>query len=303
MRTVRVPGKVMLSGEYAVLHGGTAILVPVPRYLTVTEAQSTDPERQSPVIRAALDFPLEETDEFEREHCLSGVSIDHSEFFGKDADGNLVKLGLGSSAAEAVGIIALRFERSGLSWSENRDTIAAHADEVHRKVQGGIGSGADIAVCAYREPISFRRNQGPCTTTPIQEPKYKIPMHLAWTGIPADTRRMVKDFDMWLSRRESAAADLVSNLVESSHEIADVWFQSPVDVLFARLDRFCSALQQCMDAANISHRLPIHDKLESWAKGYGGRAKPTGAGGGDMILLVGDLPVNELDMMVIAIRS
>ncbi len=303
MRTVRVPGKVMLSGEYAVLYGGTAVLVPVPRYLTMTEAQSTDPELQSPVIRAALDFPLEETEEYEQEHCLPGVSIDHSEFFKKDADGNPVKLGLGSSAAEAVGIIALRLERAGLGWSENRETIATYADKIHRKVQGGIGSGADIAVCAYRESISFRKDQDTCTVKPIQKPTHNIPLHLVWTGQPADTRQRVRNFDTWLSREELAAADLLSSLVESSHEIADVWFQSPIDVLFAYLDRFCSALQKCMDAANIPHRLPIHDKLESWAKKHGGRAKPTGAGGGDMILLVGDLPVNELDMMVITIHA
>ncbi len=224
MRTVRVPGKVMLSGEYAVLYGGTAGLVPVPLYLTITEAQSTDPERQSPVIRAALDFPLEETEEFEREHCLPGVSIDHSEFFGKNANGNLVKLGLGSSAAEAVGIIALRFERAGLGWSGNRETIATYADKIHRKVQGGIGSGADIAVCAYREPVSFKRDQDSCTIRSIQKPEHNIPLHLAWTGQPADTRQLVRDFDTWLSRGVPVAADLLSNLVESSHEIADVWF-------------------------------------------------------------------------------
>ncbi len=293
----------MLSGEYAVLHGGTAVLIPVPRYLTISEAQSTDPDQQSPVIRAALDFPLEETEEFEQEHCLPGASIDRSEFFSKDVDGNLVKLGLGLSATEAVGIIALRFERAGLDWSENRETIATHADKVHRKVQSGIGSGADIAVCAYREPISFKKDPDSCTIRPIQKPEHNIPLHLTWTGKPADTRQLVRDFDTWLSCGEPAAADLLFDLVESSHEIADAWFQSSVDALLACLDRFCSALQECMDAANIPHRLPIHGKLESWAKKHGGRAKPTGAGGGDMILLVGNLPVNELDMMVYTIHA
>jgi mevalonate kinase len=302
MKSVRVPGKVMLWGEYAVLHGGTAVLVPVPRYLTVTEAQTMEPERQSPIIRTALDFQMEETDEFEQVHCLPGVSIDHREFSARGADGNLLKLGLGSSAAEAVGIIALRFERAGLGWSENRETIASYADIVHRKVQGGIGSGADIAVCAYREPVSFKKDQNSCAINPLPKPEYDIPLHLVWTGQPADTRQLVRDFDTWLSRGEPASADLLANLMESSHEVAGVWFRSSVDVLFACIDRFCSALRECMEAANIPHRLPIHDRLESWAKEHGGRAKPTGAGGGDMILLVGDLPVNELDKMVIPIH-
>jgi len=302
MTSVQVPGKVMLSGEYAVLYGGTAVLVPVPRYLTVAESPQRDQEWKSPVTQAALGFALKETEEFEREHGAPKLLIDSSDFFERDPDGNRVKLGLGSSAAEAVGVIALRFERAGLCWSENSDKIAIYADRIHRKVQGGVGSGADIALCSYREPIRFRRDQASWSVAPIHKSRDNVPMRLAWSGQAADTRRMVRDFDAWLSSGEPVA-DLLSDLVESSNEIADAWFRSSRDILFAHLDRFCSALRGCMQAAGIPHRLPIHDELERWAKKHGGRAKPTGAGGGDMILLVGDLPVHELDLTVIRLDT
>jgi phosphomevalonate kinase len=301
MISISVPGKLMLSGEYAVLRGGTAVLVPISRYLTVAESLVADSSRQSPVIRAALAFPIEETEKFERDHGLPCVSIDYTGFSHRDSSRKTVKLGIGSSAAEAVGIVALRFERAGLAWSKNRNKIASYAHTIHRQAQGGIGSGADTALCAFREPIEYTMGHGP---HPIEfEPKTDIPLHAVWSEHPSDTRKMVADFESWLSRGEPAAAALLSRLVESSRELADTWFRTPQDILFQQLDRFCSALHTCMEAAAIQYRLPIHHELESWAEKQGGRAKPTGAGGGDMILLVGDLPVSELGMTVIPLHT
>ena len=42
MTSVRIPGKVMLSGEYAVLYGGTAAMAPVPRFLQADAATNTN---------------------------------------------------------------------------------------------------------------------------------------------------------------------------------------------------------------------------------------------------------------------
>ncbi len=301
MTSVRVPGKVMLSGEYAVLHGGTAALITVPRHFSISESAFPESQLQTPVIKAALRQPIEETAQYERKNGLPNLSFDPSEFFSEDFDGKLAKLGLGLSAAEAVGVVALRFERAGLGWSENREKIAEYAARIHSEVQGGRGSGADVIACAYGEPVKFRRDEDGYSVEPIHPSGKSVPLHLVWTGQPADTRQMVEGFNGWLLSHGQHAAGLLSELVESSHRAADAWFTSLEDVLFACLDRFCSALQACMEAAELRHKLPIHYELEDWARDHGGRAKPTGAGGGDMILLIGSLPVEKLDMMVMRI--
>jgi mevalonate kinase len=48
----------------------------------------------------------------------------------------------------------------------------------------------------------------------------------------------------------------------------------------------------------MAYMLPVHARYEEWARRHGGRAKPTGAGGGDMILLVGELPLAQLNVDV-----
>jgi mevalonate kinase len=287
----------MLSGEYAVLRGGTAVLVPVPRHLTISEAKGNKAQCLSRVMEISLEYSMEETREYEELHGPPRVTIDDGSFFSSDSGGGLVKLGLGLSAAEAVGIVALRFERAGLNWLENRGTVFGHAEKIHRLAQAGIGSGADVALCAYGQPIRYRKGKHGCMVDPIHRRATAVPLSLAWTRQPADTRRMVKGFDDWTAGQGPLAARLLRELVQSSNEMAAAWSEASPEVLYGQLDRFCAALEDCMHAARIPYELPIHRELGSWARGHGGRAKPTGAGGGDMILLVGDLPLDELDMI------
>ena len=95
MKTIHIPGKVMLSGEYAVLYGGTAVLMPVPRYLKLSDSKASDQNDYSPMVRAALDYPILELKDYENKYGKPSVIIDSSEFFGADNEGRRIKLGLG----------------------------------------------------------------------------------------------------------------------------------------------------------------------------------------------------------------
>lgn len=289
--SVRVPGKVMLSGEYAVLHGGTAVLLPVNRFLEVRETGKA--EALPPAAAAAFEQPIPE----ERDtKPLLGVQIEREEFFTENAAGELRKLGLGGSAAETVGVIALRFERMGLPWREHRRRIAEIADEAHRRAQGGRGSGADVWACALGIPITFRLGlSGPdVETIDASVEAYRVPLHLAWTGESANTRDLVDRFESWLADDPFADGEL-ARLIDASDELARHWLRSPLEELLDPFDAFVARMAEIARAAQIPWKLPVHEELDEWARSRGGRAKPTGAGGGDLVLLVGELPLKELD--------
>lgn len=294
MTKIRVHGKVMLSGEYAVLHGGTAVLMPVPNYLIIEESGQDKSEHLSPLVKKALEYPIDAVKSFENSNPLRGIYVDDSQFYSENPDGKRVKLGLGLSAAEAVGVIALRYERAGFAWSENREMLIRHAFNVHDQVQGGMGSGADIAACVAGCPIKFRRKNNYMQVDPIDaEHAHPLPhLKLVWTGLAADTRDYVRRFSEWLSH-DSNSNEMLEKLIHASDLLADAWFVKPREELFQKIDDFDSLMHQISDDANLGMYLPIHEELSKWAKQNGGRAKPTGAGGGDMILLVGDLPVRD----------
>ncbi len=292
MKTIQVQGKVMLSGEYAVLYGGTAVLAPVPCYLKLAVSNDVDPGASSPMVEAALKYPIAELADYESANGKPKIAVDSSEFFSADAEGNKIKLGLGLSSAEAVGVIALRFERAGFKWIKNRGLIWEYADNIHRHVQHGLGSGADVAACTFGEPIKFRRKDDKPHVEQItaDQKHHKIPLRLIWTGVTADTRQMITRFADWLGRGGKIAENLLERLIESSHNLAKSWFTEPANILFENLDLYTSLMTEIAGQAGFQYNLPIHNEIAQWAKKHGGRSKPTGAGGGDMILLIGDLP-------------
>ncbi|MBD3234036.1 MAG: hypothetical protein GF315_09980 [candidate division Zixibacteria bacterium] len=303
--TVAVPGKVMLSGEYAVLYGGSAVLSPVPRYLKVAESDSPTPENENPIVKNAMQYPIPELLDCEHNYPLRGVNVDRSDFYFSDGRAVEVKLGIGSSAAEAVGVIALRFERAGLSWDRNKRLVAKYAIDSHTIAQGGRGSGADVAVSAYGEPIIFKRSEGGISIKVLktQSPDYRIPINLVWTGKSADTREFVTKFNQWVKISGRDDKQILKNMIAKSDELVEQWFKAPPSELYDILDEYTSLVMECCSNAGISYRMPVHDELKRWAVDNGGYAKPTGAGGGDMVLLLGELPLNELSSPCIEVVS
>jgi len=303
LKKIRVPGKVMLSGEYAVLYGAKSVLAPVPRFIEVIELSQSPDAAYSPVIRSALNQGIPEIAEFENIPGLPRLKVDCEQFFVKRKD-EMIKLGLGCSAAEAVGVIALRFERAGKPFADYKDAVLEHALKAHNRAQGGLGSGADIAACAYGMPIKYRVSQDghQLETININDSANQLPMNLLWSGKSADTREMVAKFQSWIDSG-GKSKDLLGNLIRASDNLADAWFKVSQEDLFDFLGRHAKAMRECALASGIEYEIPVHKEIARWTEKHGGRAKPTGAGGGDMILLLGDLPVKELDGLLIPLSE
>ena len=61
-------------------------------------------------------------------------------------------------------------------------------------------------------------------------------------------------------------------------------------------------MKEISKSAGISYFMPVHTQLDAWARRHGGRCKPTGAGGGDMVLMAGELPLDQLPRLCIPLR-
>ncbi len=303
LKKIRVPGKVMLCGEYAVLYGAKSLLVPVPRFIEVAEINHHPDMVYSPAVQSALDHPIPEIAQFETKHGLPYLKINHEQFF-IEQDNRKIKLGLGSSAAETVGVIGLRFKRAGKPFADYKDVVLKHALEAHNRAQAGLGSGADIAACAYGVPIKYRMKPigYELETIDINHTQSKIPMNLCWSGKAANTREIVAKFQSWVNSG-GQAKELLDQLISVSNDLADAWFGESQEGLFYLLDQHALAMRECALASGIEYEIPVHREIADWAYKHSGRAKPTGAGGGDMILLLGDLPIDKLEGMIIQLSG
>jgi phosphomevalonate kinase len=132
----RAPGKLVLSGAYAVLEGAPCLVAAVDRY--VHADASRPPPFVPDEVRAAIE----------------AGAIAHAPWFDATAlreqapDGSSRKLGLGSSAAILVASLGAALGDSHAGDHTLRDAVFPIALAAHRKAQGG-GSGVDVAASTF----------------------------------------------------------------------------------------------------------------------------------------------------------
>ena len=161
-----VPGNILLAGEYAVLEeGGLGLACAVePRVVVTTRAAATlrivgnfgrgavtwpDDSPGSDLFEVVVRHLVETRSGFRPEELPVEVTVDSSTFY--TADGR--KRGLGSSAAAVAALLAALDTISHARRNESDAACAARlfpeSVALHRKLQGGRGSGYDVAASLF----------------------------------------------------------------------------------------------------------------------------------------------------------
>lgn len=280
------PGKLILSGEYAVLDGAPAVCMALDRRARVTvEAGDEDFCTISAPGFSATQGQFRAGPEGiewlagEKEFALVGhtwnavgmsaaqpvsMTIDTREFV-HDETGE--KIGIGSSAAVAVALAM------ALCRLENLDADAgALANSAHRAFQGGLGSGADIACSSLGGLVYYRMNG-------FERRRIAWPDGLAcgvvWVGVPASTREKL------LRLKEQDTQVSGAALFLASQRIARAWAAGAVGQILAQYQDYNLVLREF----SADHDLGIfdagHAELTELAAESGAVYKPCGAGGGD----------------------
>ena len=262
----RAPGKLFLSGEYAVLRGAPAIACAVGRHVKVrflAGAAGEQPEaaRWRESARQALRRHGFDTDAADRP-----LAIDSRALY--TAEGT--KLGLGSSAAVAVGVTGLLLASSGPV--PGVDVQLRVATDLHRARQGPGGSGADIAASLYGGVIAVAGNS-------VETVRWPDGLHCAvlWTGIGADTGEAIARFRNALDGEARTPAEELSL---AAVKVRKAWNRG-VDGILTALEDYARAWRALDGAAQIGVYSREHRRLDRLARAANCVYKPSGAGGGD----------------------
>jgi len=285
------PGKVVLSGEYAVLDGAPAISMAVNRRARAAVVASTRDQHSVVAPGYSSTEGLFRADNEQIEWLAGGgeyglvdcvwrelqpvtdgyvtLMLDTREFV-DEASGD--KTGIGSSAALAVALAA------ALGGFCDADVdLAAAAGRAHHAFQGGKGSGVDIANSALGGLIEYRMGQ---TAVPLQWPD-GLHFALLWSGVPASTEDRVSRMQQAISRDSRAA------LSEASEQLAAHWQAGQSTQLLQAYPSYCETLR----TFSIDHDLGVfdagHDSVYTAARSSGLVYKPCGAGGGDVGIVMG----------------
>jgi phosphomevalonate kinase len=280
------PGKVVLSGEYAVLDGAPAVCMAVDRRANVKVTgvdgdwhRVSGPGHSSVEGRfvadgATIDW-LRGADEYAVVDAVwrtlrpagkdrLSIELDTRSFVDQESG---KKIGVGSSAALTVALVA--------ALSKSTDVLGG-AIRAHKMFQHGAGSGVDVATSVSGGLIEYRMQE-----TAISRLRWPagLAYRLIWTGVPVSTRLKL-DRLAGIGHQSSSDA-----LAAAAENMATAW-QSASSVM-RQYPTYIEALRRF----SVDHDLGIfdagHDRLVTEAAAMGLVYKPCGAGGGDVGILLG----------------
>lgn len=272
----RAPGKIVLSGAYAVLEGAPAIVTAVSRYVVADASRPA--ALVTDEVRAAID---------------AGV-IERAPWFDASAlrtplpDGTSRKLGLGSSAAILVAsITALAGAR--LRHHAPDTTLAAAvfpaAYRAHRSAQPG-GSGIDVAASVFGGTIAASIREGELAIAPHRLPAGTV-VEVFASPVSASTGDLIRKVRAFASADPARYRRLLDAAARGSEAaIAATTPAELVAAIAAQLD----ALAELGDASGAGIVTPEAAAIRPEAAAEGAIFGPSGAGGGDIAVHLGAGP-------------
>jgi len=286
------PGKIVVSGEYAVLVGAPALVAAVDRRVVCTLRDSAGggwrftthgfaPDARHTLAALAVGADLARRDPaYLCQHVLrhlqlvgirvdglpAHLDIDIDSRAGFDGD---KKLGIGTSAAVCCALTGALLACIGARLDVLPIALAAH-----RAAQGGRGSGLDVATSCEGGLVRFEGAVPPR----VERVAFPRVSHMAiWTGASADTREHLVQFDAW---RAGTIPDALKTLIAAAGRVADA--VSDGEAFMRQLRAYAAALQSLDDIAHLGIFGTAHHLLTRLAEEYGVVYKPCGAGGGDL---------------------
>ena len=283
----KAPGKLFLCGEYAVLEGAPAILLAMPQQAEVNirlvdDGELTlvsDTRRVCSLPQALGETPLvdsvmaslsaKELAPDMLEYYAAGrlsMALDTSSFHRQGQ-----KLGLGSSAALTVALIKAL---TGLSAPA---ALIPLASDAHRRLQGGYGSGADIALSVLGQDIIFRQHQAP---TPVFLPA-DIHILYIWTGQAASSQEYLSRLEAWHQTWPRNYQVIINALCLSAEQAAQHLCQQDTQALLSALGAYDRLLEGLSCMSELHFYNPAHIAMRKQVESAGCIYKLSGAGGGD----------------------
>lgn len=294
------PGKMLLIGEYAVLHGAPALVMALNRRVDVRlfvgkggritcTASPLGVSRQEidlngDMVQPELELVRHILRAFARKypHLEPAKWSFHVELCSKSFYQGATKLGIGSSAAVAVALWGALFGFFLRERVLNKDAEFAAIREAHLGFQDGQGSGVDIAASLFGGLLEYR----------MSDSVRVLPHPPVWdwtilcTGRAASTKELTRAVEDVLEDDESAQQHL-RRMADIAGRAASSWHREAYQDVLSALAEYQEAMDTLGQIAGTDIISAEHRLLQKAMVGEGTVYKTSGAGGGDIGFVMG----------------
>jgi phosphomevalonate kinase len=266
------PGKILLSGAYAVLDGAPAVVLAISRGAVADTSKKADHVSD------------------ELGHALSGTSVAPPHVSVAALFEGEKKLGLGASAAglvSALGALAAE-EGKDLSQIEVRLSLFERARAAHAAAQSG-GSGVDVAASVYGGLLAYSITPTRANVEALHFPEGLV-VEAYFSGASASTQSMRARVDALKETDRVRHQELMRPLTLASVAAKAALARGAVDDFIASIHDTVRALDDLGRAADAPIVLPAFKEIAAIAEAEGAAFTGSGAGGGDIAVYIGKTP-------------
>lgn len=282
-----IPGSLMLLGEHAVLCGSHAIVCAINRYLTVTLVPRSDQiininsslfgECQQEINSIHLVPPFQ--------YVLTAIKTYSQQL--KNGFDLLIEseispqVGLGSSAAVTVATLSV-LEQWLCSRQPNSKSLFNDAKHIVLEVQG-TGSGADVAASIFGGVVAYRMDP-----LMIKQLDNISPLVVVYSGNKVSTKDVVQQVTLFKDKHKKLFHHLYNSIDECVVNAIDAINNSD----WSRLGELMNVHQGIQDSMGVNNKIlsELVFALRQHPEIFG--AKISGAGLGDCVIGLGNLPNN-----------
>ena len=310
---ISVPGKIIVSGEYAVLNGAFAIVSTTDQKLKVS-IKSTDHDHHVYTTSIAKEhFPFLH-DNGANIHWLASdpgvhgslvqhafkalelipeeklyIAIDSSEFFISNKKNKRIKLGIGSSAAISVGLIKALSRHLKLPLSP--EVLLEKSNLTHRMFQNNLGSGIDV-LCSFVDQgvIECTKDSiNDFSWTQLHWPK-GLYIKILTTCEDAITHQLIGNYYKTQKNFSEECSPMIQELLSITSKLSTAWKSQSINAILDLLVAYDAQLKKIDHLGSIGIYTTIHKNIQRVAKEFNVFYKPSGAGGGDMGIALSSSP-------------
>ena len=296
------PGKVLLWGEYGVLKGAPALVMAINRRVEVTlnpsqrfSLLSAPPGDFEASVRTQLATLLDEHHIDPRRLDQLAVTIDSSALYQSSETANR-KLGLGSSAAV---LAALDAAVSAMREGERVCDPVARLAALQTLHQSGQGSGVDLAAAMLGGVLNYQREaDGQIHCQPVSWPG-ALHWAVLWSGQPSSSADHVARFLRWCEAAPALAEGWIQRSAQCSQAGLAALIGADIEGVLAAFDEAAELMGTIGSSLGSALLTPIDIESRKIAQSFDLVYKPSGAGGGDIAVLLGQ----DAEAMTAAVQA
>ena len=302
---VSIPGKIVISGEYAVLYGASAIVSSLNQRAAITIKNSNKQHNIFVTSGLESNFPFIIDDDANiiwldldpgaygllLKHAFNilkpklkeklSITVDSSEFFQTTRDGVIHKLGIGSSAAVSVGITEALSHYQAVSTSPKK--LLNQANSIHQAMEGKQGSGIDIT-CSFADQgvIECNKNSVKNHTWSILNWPKDLYLKVLITRHGASTKQQIINYKKARNLYPKEFKIALDQFLEITESISIAWKSEDVNLIIDLLTNYYANIKRLDKIGDIGIYTPMHTEIQNIASRHNVFYKPSGAGGGDI---------------------